>query len=355
VWSIVTDAMPSRVTSQQVAKHAGVSRTTVSFVLNNVSRAGIPEETRQRVLESARFLGYVPNAAAKSLASGASQTIGLVVASTEHLPVDAFIPQVLYSLCRDSHALGYRVLLETVEDVSKPGAYDDLVRGQRIDGLIVINTRSDDAQLPELIRRNFPVVLIGASEWAALGERTGVIWNDARQASRQATEHLLALGHSRIAHITFSPEDYHATQDRKLGYLEALQAANVSDCGLLEHGNYSAESGFVAMQKLLKRRQRPTALFAGNDTVAIGAMAAIQESGLRIPQDIAVVGYDDIPTARYLSPSLTTVQVSATEHGRLAVRTLGKLMQGQKTDRMQQLQNTPLIVRDSCGARVRKP
>jgi DNA-binding LacI/PurR family transcriptional regulator len=350
----VTTPIHTPVTSQQVARHAGVSRTTVSLVLNNVAGTGISAETRQRVLGAAQELGYVPNAAAKSLASGASRTIGLVVPQTDHLPVDAFIPQVLYSLCRDSHDLGYRVLLETVEDVSKPGAYDDLVRGQRIDGLIVINIRSDDAQLPELIRRNFPVVLIGACEWATLGERTGVIWNDARQASRGATEHLLGLGHSRIAHITFSPEDYRATQDRKLGYLEALQAVNVSDQGLLEHGNYSAESGFLAMQRLLKLKHRPTALFAGNDTIAIGAMAAIQESDLRIPQDIAVVGYDDIPTARYLSPSLTTVQVSATEHGRLAVQTLGRLMQGQNTDKIHQLQNTPLIVRDSCGARVKQ-
>jgi DNA-binding LacI/PurR family transcriptional regulator len=351
----VTDARPSRVTSQQVAKHAGVSRTTVSFVLNNVVGAGIPKETRQRVLRSALALGYVPNAAAKSLASGASQTIGLVVANTQHLQVDAFIPQVLYSLCQDSHDLGYRVLLETVEDVSKPGAYDDLVRGQRIDGLIVINTRSDDAQLPDLIRRNFPVVLLGFADWATLGDRTGAIWTDARQASRRATEHLLQLGHSRIAHITFSPEDYHATQDRKRGYLDALQDAKLSDQGLLEHGNYSADSGFEAANRLFKRRQRPTALFAGNDTVAIGAMAAIRQLGLRIPEDVAVVGYDDIPIARHLAPALTTVRVSATEHGRLAIRILVQLMHSQPTDKVQQLLHTPLIVRDSCGARVRNP
>ena len=343
-----------RTTSQQVAVRAGVSRSTVSFVLNNVPNMSFTDETRRRVLEAADELGYVPNAAAKMLVSGETRTIGLVLAHAEHLQVDSFIPQLLYGLSRDAHALGYRVLLETIEDVSQPNAYDDLVRGQRIDGLIVLNTRSDDSQLPELIRKNFPVVLLGFPEWAKLGDRAGAIWTDGCAAGRIATQHLINLGHSRIAHITFSPEYYHATQDRHLGWQDALLAAGLSDAGLLEYGNYSAASGFVAMRKLLKRRRRPTALFAGNDTIAMGAMAAIHQHGLRIPEDIAVVGYDDIPTAPFMVPPLSTMRVSALEHGQQAVQTLNELLQGERPSVLVKTLETPLVIRESCGARVPK-
>ena len=342
-----------RATSQQVAKLAGVSRSTVSFILNEVPGFSFSDETRKRVFDAAAQLGYVPNAAAQSLVSGETRTIGLVVSHAEHLQVDAFIPQLLFSLSQTSHELGYRVLLETVEDVSKPNAYDDLVRGQRIDGLIVVNTRSDDSQLPDLIRKNFPVVLLGFPEWALLGGRASAVVTDGRDAGRRATEHLIRLGHTRIAHITFSPENYHATEDRHIGYNSALEAAGLPvDNTLLEYGNYSAQSGFEAMNRLLKRRPRPTALFAGNDTIALGAMAAIQQAGLRIPEDVAVVGYDDIPTAPYMVPPLTTIRVPAIEHGKVAVELLSALLREEDGVAREYRFETPLVVRESCGAKL---
>lgn len=344
-----------RVTSYQVAKRAGVSRTTVSLVLNGVPGISISEETRRRVLQAAEELGYVPNAAARSLVSGQTLTIGLVVSHAEHLQVDAYIPQLLYSLSHTSHQHGYRVLLETVEDVSRPDAYLELVRGQRIDGLIVVNIRSDDSQLPELIRRNFPVVLIGFRLWPGLESKIYSVETDDQEASERATRHLIALGHTRIAHITFSPENYYATQSRHRGYRHALEAAGLEyDPALVQFGNYSAASGYEAMQRLLRRKPYPTALFAGNDTIALGAMAAIHEKGLRIPQDIAVVGYDDIPTALYMTPPLTTVRVPAVEQGRLAVEMLSSLMRGNPPEHTHIRLPTPLIVRESCGARGRQ-
>lgn len=341
-----------RVTSYQVAKRAGVSRTTVSFVLNDVPGSNISEETRQRVLQAAEELGYVPNAAARSLVSGQSLTIGLVVSQAEHLQVDAFIPQLLYSISHTSHQHGYRVLLETVEDVSKSEAYLELVRGQRIDGLIVLNLRSDDSQLPGLIHRNFPVVLIGFREWAGLESKTFSVETDGVDAGMRATQHLIALGHTRIAHITFSPEYYYATQDRRMGYRKALEAAGLEyDPALVKLGNYSAASGHEAMTELLRHKPYPTALFAGNDTIALGAMAAIHQKGLRIPEDIAVVGYDDIPTAPYMVPPLTTVQVAPLEQGRIAVEMLSGLMSGKPPQQHHVRLETPLIVRESCGAK----
>ncbi len=339
--------MKKRVTSQEVATKAGVSRTTVSFVLNNVANSHIPQSTRIKVLAAAEALGYVPNAAAKMLVSGQTRTIGVVISQAQHLAVDAFIPQLLYSLCQHSQKAGYKLLLETVQDVTAPDAYLQLVRGHHIDGLVVVNPRSDDSQLPTLIQKNFPVVLIGAAFEPELHN----VATDAVLASSLATKHLISLGHGKIAHLTFSPEHYFATQKRLLGYRLALEQAQLPyQKNLVAIGNFSAESGFMAMQKLLKIK--PTAVFAGNDTVAMGAMAAIQQAGLHIPKDIAIVGYDDIPTAAYLSPALTTIRVSAVEHAQKAIQLLEQLMRGESISQKSISCQTKLIIRASCGARV---
>lgn len=341
-----------RVTSYQVAQRAGVSRTTVSLVLNEVRGVNIREETRRRVLRAAEELGYVPNAAARSLVSGQTRTLGLVISHAEHLQVDAFIPQLLYGFGLVSRQRGYRVLLETVEDVTKPDAYTELVRGNRIDGLAVLNFRCDDSQLPELIRRGFPVVLIGFHPWPGLEDKIFAVETDGVAAAIRATRHLIALGHRRIAHITFSPENYYATQDRLRGYRQALQAAGIEwDPAWVRYGNFSAASGYQAMRQLLRRKPYPTALFAGNDTIALGAMAAIHRKGLRIPEDIAVVGYDDIPTAPYMVPPLTTVRISPLEQGRIAAEMLSGLIEGNPPQHRRICLPAPLIVRESCGAK----
>jgi DNA-binding LacI/PurR family transcriptional regulator len=337
-----------RATSQQVALRAGVSRTTVSFVLNGVVGMNISEATRVKVLSVAAELGYVPNAAAKMLVSGQTQTIGLVVSQAEHLQVDAFIPQILYALSSYSQEAGYRVLLETVRDVSKPDAYSHLVKGHHIDGLIVINSRSDDAQLPELIRRNYPLVLLGFPDWTQGSDNVYCVSTDGVGSAKIATKHLIDLGHRCIAHVTFSLENYFATQDRHQGYSLALEEAGLDyDEKLVARGNYSAESGFFAMQQILKHK--PTAVFVGNDTVAVGVIAAIHQAGLRIPQDIALVGYDDIPIAAYLSPALTTIRVSALEHGQKSIAMLQKLMRGEPVTEGKIQCSSELIIRDSCG------
>ncbi len=340
----------SRVTSQQVATKAGVSRTTVSFVLNDVADSNIPESTRNKVRLAASELGYVPNAAAKMLVSGKTQTIGLVIAHAQHLAVDAFIPQLLHTLSQHSKEAGYNLLLETVDDVSAPDAYWKLVRGHQIDGLLVINARSDDSQLPDLIRKKFPVVVLGFPKWKATGLDIHSVATDSINAAYTATKHLINLGYTRIAHIPFSPKEFFATQDRLKGYTLALKEAGLP-FNLVVHANYSAESGFFAMQQVLKKK--PDAVFAGNDTIAIGALAAIQAANLRIPEDIAVVGYDDIPTAAYLRPALTTIRVSAVEHGQKAISMLEKLMRGEAVTEKNISCQTELIIRDSCGAKIR--
>jgi len=337
-----------RVTIREVAQRAEVSPTTVSFVLNEVAGVNIREETRGRVFAAARELGYVPSAAARSLVSGQTCTIALVVFSAEQIQVDAFQPQMLYGLNQVSRAHGYRVLIEPLEDISQPHAYLELVRSRQIDGLVVMNRLEDDSELVALIERRYPVVLIGSMDHPAA---CFVGTNDVPLA-RKATNHLVALGHRRIAYLSYAPPAYLGTRARLLGYRQALHKAGMAyDETLVGYADHSAASGFRAMQQLLENRTRPTALFAGNDTIALGAMAAIRERCLRIPEDIAVVGYDDIPAARFAAPPLTTIWTKPVEVGQRAGEMLMALIEGRRPTEAQVCIDGEFIIRESCGAR----
>lgn len=317
------------------------------MVLNGVPKANISQATQQRVLEAARALGYVPSAAGRTLASGRTRTLGLLICHAEHLRVDAFIPQALFGLNQVSQRYGFKVIVEAVEE-PRPGAYLELVRAKQVDGLVVLNPRRGDAQLSELAREGFPLVIMGASE---IPEVCTVSSRDNTLGARRAVTHLIALGHTRIAHISYGGLEYRGAEERFEGYRRALEAAGLPFEGaLVREGDYSAESGFSAMASLLEAGAGFTALFASNDTVALGAMAALRERGLRIPEDVAVVGYDDIPLAAFAAPPLTTVRSPALEHGRLAGEMLVSLIRGERPERTQVDFELELVVRASCGA-----
>lgn len=334
---------PRRPTSTEVARRAGVSRSTVSFVLNNVTEMAISEATKERVLDAATDLGYVPSAAARTLASGVSRTIGLVICHAEHIKVDTFIPQALYSLNEICHQQGYRVLVETVEDVSNPDAYRDLVLAKQIDGLVVLNPRHDDDQLPQFIEDGFPIAVIGRID------HPNACWVDVdnQGAARSATDHLIEQGRTRIAHIPYGPNLYESVRARLSGYRSALATHGLdSDPALVAHANFSAESGLRAMRDILER-SRPDALFCGNDMVAFGALRALSEAGLRAPDDVAVVGFDDVPIAAYANPPLSTVRMPAIEMGRWAGRILLDEIQGRVPARPHVLLEAELVIRES--------
>ena len=337
---------PKRPTSQHVAKRAGVSRTTVSFVLNNAPLSdSISEETRERVLAAARELGYVPDAAARTLASGRSRTLGLILPEAHHLEVDAYIPRLLFSLTELSNAHGFRMLVEFLRNGERNG-YRALVNAKHIDGLLVLNPRTDDEYLTELISSGFPIVLLGSVDSPAE--------YSVRQtpAAEIAVQHLVELGHECIGHITYGPPVFREVDARLTQYREVLEAAGLPlRDAWLRYANFSAESGYQVAQSLLDEKQLPTALFVGNDTVALGVMAAVHQRGLRIPEDIAVVGYDDIPTAAYAAPPLTTVRTSPHTQGQLGGEMLIKLVQGEPVSERRLATTPEFIVRASCGAR----
>lgn len=337
-----------RVTSLDVAKQAGVSRTTVSFVLNNVEGMQISEETKKRVQQAARDLGYVPDAAAQALASGRSKTIGLLLARRSHvIASDMFLTQVMEVLVREVNRQGMRLLLEVVEDFENRESYLKLVRSNSIDGVIYSGPRINDLALNSLIEHKIPTVLMGALPDPSFY----FVDVDNRAAARCAVEHLVRLGHRRIACITNARTSYAAAMDRLQGYHDALAGANIPfDPDLIRYGDFDSESGYFQMKYLLDATPPPTAAFVASDVVAFGAMAAIRERGLQMPQEIALVGFDDVPVSRFIEPSLTTVRLPILDLARHACQMVVGLIGGEKLEQRQVLLEASLIVRKSCGA-----
>ena len=337
----------NRTTSADVARRAGVSRTTVSLVLNNTPGASISEATRRRVLRAAAELNYHPNAAAQSLVRRQTRTLGLVLCQTpDRVFADAFLPQVVHGVGQVARAHDFRVLLEYVEDVTRPDAYVDLVRGRHIDGIILSGPRSDDEQLPRLRAEGFPVVLLGQLP----ATPTPFVDVDNVDGAYRATEHLLRLGHRRVGLITNAPLAYTASEQRRAGYRQALETHGIPyDPALVRYGDFREESGYTAMTSLLEGTL-PDAMFVASDLVAFGALEAIKTWGLRVPQDIALVGFDDVPVARYVNPPLTTIRLPAHQLGAEAARLVLRLIAGEDPAETDILLQTTLVVRDSCGA-----
>ena len=342
-----------RVTSQDVAKRAGVSRTTVSLVLNRVEGVQISEQTRKRVIRIANELGYVPEAAAQALASRRSQFIGLILSrNPEHIATDAFLSQIINSLVEMVRQNGMRLLIDIVEDTQHRDSYLELAWGRRIDGILLSGPRVDDQALMTLEQDGFPTVLMGDLP----NTNFCSVDVDNRAAAKLAVAHLLKLGHRRIACITNASLVYTAAVERLEGYRDALVAAGIPyDPGLVRHGDFGPESGRRQMNALLKLKNPPTAAFIASDVVAIGAMSAIRARGLAIPDDIAVVGFDDVPFARYVDPPLTSIHLPAVELARKATEILLHLIRREEPQIRNVVLDTQLVVRASCGAQAAAP
>jgi len=336
-----------RVTSRDVAERAGVSRTTVSFVLNEVEGVRISKETRRRVLAAAKELGYVPDATAQALVSRRTRIIGLVFSrSYHHLASDAFLLQIVDGLLDVVRQHGIRLLLDSVDNLEQKDSYLSLARAKRIDGIILSVPRSNDPELHALAEEGFPVVLIGRMPT----EKICSVDVDNRSASRTAVEHLLSQGHKRIGCITNAPTSFIAAADRLRGYQDALAGAGLaSDKSLVRYGDYGPQSGYEAMNSLLQEPNLPTAVFIASDVVAFGAMAAIHEHKLKIPDDIAVIGFDDVPLSRFINPPLTTIRLPAKNLGRRAGELLFDLILHQVEPGRQVTLDTELVVRNSTG------
>ena len=338
---------PRRPTSADVAARAGVSRTTVSFVLNGRDVALRPA-TRQRVIDAADQLGYHPHASARHLAGGTSQTIGLVLRqSPEHLTADALLPDTLRGLTSAARGEDFRVL---VEPIAAGASYVDLIQSRRVDGVVVSGPRNDDDALREQ-PPGIPIVLQGSLDGSSIAS----VDIDNRSAARTAVQHLIGLGHRRIACITNAPLVFTAASDRAAGYRDALADAGIPfDAELLIEGDHDASSGKAAMRSLLAGGPPPDEVFVASDIVAFGVIDALREADLRVPGDVSVVGFDDIALAAFSDPPLTTIRVPAFDIGAATGRVLLGLVAGRVVERKTRLP-APLVIRASTAARAPSP
>jgi DNA-binding LacI/PurR family transcriptional regulator len=341
-------AKKRRATMEDVARAAGVSRTTVSFVLNDSPNTNIPQATRLRILQAAQDLDYVPNIQALNLATGQTMLIGLVLRQTpEQMSADAFLGEVIRGATRRIESDGYHLLVHAAEpDAPQNSTYGQLVRTHKVDGLIIASPLINDPEVELLHNEGTPIVLHGAPDISDIPS----VDVDNTQGAYTAVQHLIDLGHQRIGHISNAPLSYTSSRDRLSGYRQALTDAGITfDTSLVYEGEFTDASSYEPMHQMLDLPEPPTAVFIGSDVVALGAIDAIHSRGLHIPDDISVIGFDDVSLGKYLRPALTTVHLPAYELGRQAGEMILQIMRGNPLPNSQVRLPTELVIRSSTG------
>ncbi|MGW8225530.1 MAG: LacI family DNA-binding transcriptional regulator [Anaerolineales bacterium] len=334
-------------TQVDVARHAGVSRATVSYVINGRKggRVQISEETRQRVLDSIEKLGYEPDARAQALRYGSTKTIALIIPDLRN----PHFCEYATGIEEAARAAGYHLLISstTLNDEYAVDIFKDLAQ-RRFDGLILVSSfilKSIEAQttLARIRKRGLPVV--------ELSEYYGVdsVSADYSEATKEVMSYLLSLGHRRIG-IIYGIGGHELAEDRLHPYRACLESAGIPiDEDLIVECGPTIEDGRQAAKKLLELAPRPTTILAINDLLAIGALRATADLDLEIPKDLSLVGYDNIPMSNYLIPRLTTVTKDAYELGKKAFDVLIARIQSPDIPRQQVHSQARLIIRESTG------
>lgn len=325
-------------TISDVAQKAQVSIATVSRVLNGTTPVDLEKANRVRL--AVQELQFVPRHAARVLASQRTHTIGLVMSEIS----GAFFPPMLKGIEAEAHEAGYDLLIHSTQ---KEGPTRRPLGEHNTDGLLVFTDSLDHRELHRLYTIGFPIVLL---HQAAPDSMTiPVVTVENKDGAATLVNHLIEKhGRRRIVFLR-GPEGHEDSVWRERGYREALESHQIEvNPELIASGQFDEDEAFVAIQKLLQNGIQFDAVFSGDDDSAIGVMRAIKMAGRLVPQDISVVGFDDVPFTRYLFPALTTVRAPIEEVGREAVRQLAHLMSGEPTQSLT-LMRTELVIRESCG------
>lgn len=334
-------------TLEEVARLAGVSRSTVSRVINN--RPNVRPETRERVQQAVCQSGYRPHPVARSLVTKCTQIIGMVIPeAVTTLFIDPFFPLLLRGATETCNAHHYHLLLSLFNDpAGREEMYQRVLRHGYLDGVLVASTSLDDPLILDLLRDQIPFVSVGRHP----NQQVHYVDADNVTGARMAVEHLIRLGHRRIASITGRLDTLHG-QDRLEGYRQALQAHRIQvDESLIVEGDFTENSGVVGMQRLLPAS--PDAVFAASDVMAIGALKALRQAGWQVPHDVALIGFDDIPAASVIEPALTTVRQPIERMGSMAVDLLVSVLENSSEEEAPAhriILPTELVVRASCGS-----
>ncbi len=332
---------------REVARVAGVSFATVSRVLNHPEK--VSPATRDRIGRVIKELDFSPNVLARGLNLKRTNTIALIIPDLQN-PLYTEIARGVETV---AHQKGYNLLLcHTEKDPDKERSYVGMLAEKKIDGVILAYTVLSPEDFREIRKHRIRVLLFGLN---ILQEGISSVYSDFRQGARLAVSHLVSLGYRRIAYIR-GPDRHTENQDKTLGYTAALREAGlkVSE-DLIIRGDDDIDSGYLAALKLLRLTPRPDAVFAGNDLMAIGALDAFRTEGIRVPDDISLIGYDNIRMASLVEPKLTTVSWPVHKMGLIAARIIiNEIESGRDEPDAQNIFLKPkLKIRRSCGRELR--
>jgi len=331
----------SSVTIADVARLAGVSKVTVSKTLNNTGR--ISEETRQRVLKAAQDLGYVANPAARRLRGARTNLIGMVLPEL----VSPYFAEVARAAAEAASSAGLDLgVFTTSRNPDRERERVSALTSGIADGVIIVVPTDTAQHIAALERSRVPIVLL--NHFGVATELPNVR-ADSYNGARAATEHLIELGHRRIGFVSGAVESSQA-YERLRSYRDTMAQHNLLDSGLVRPGNFTQRRGFEAAGELLDLPRPPTAIFAASDVTAFGVMDAVKDRGLRIPEDISVVGFDDVAAAGQSHPALTTVRHPVTEMGEAALQLLSDALNGKGVKGTQLDFPSELVIRGSTGA-----
>ena len=328
-------------TMRSVAEQAGVSVQTVSAVIND--KPGITRETRERVLAAVEQLGYRPFSIARSLRTGRTRTLALVVSDIAN-PSFSTIASVAED---QAHSFGYSVVVyNTHDDIQREASYMRTAIQRWVDGVLFVSAEDQMNSLQTLESAGIPAVAIDRIPEHYDGPSVTL---DNVKAGRMAAQHLLDLGHRRIAHIA-GPLKLRLSRERQDSFRDVIrQCGHDIDVFPVYEGDWNCQSGFDGMKQLLTNSVLPTAVFAANDRMAIGAMQAAHQAGLRVPDDLSFVGLDDIEVAAFQIPPLTTIRQSFAQLATQGVRLLIDLLEGKRVDHTRLQIEPDIVVRQSTA------
>ncbi|MBU9722970.1 MULTISPECIES: LacI family DNA-binding transcriptional regulator [Bacillaceae] len=330
-------------TIYDIAKKTGFSISTVSKVLNNYTDVG--DKTRKIINDAVKEMGYYPSSSARTLSTKKSWTIGVV--NVEKLGLEhPFFSGVIESFMKKVEAAGYDLLFVSDKIGNKSQTYLDHFRYRGVDGVIIVCISKDDPYMDMLIESEIPTVLIDIES-----RKASVVSSDNHYGSELAVNYLASLGHKKIAHIS-AEERLLAGAHRLEGFMQAMKKndLHIQDGYIVSGGVFTIEGGKEAMERLLDLSEPPTAVFAAGDLMALGALMAIRERGLDVPNDISLIGFDDLQMIQYTTPALTSIKQDTALIGRTAATILLEQMNNEDEPQQHVSVKVPvsLVERDSC-------
>ena len=327
------------VTIKDVARRANVSIASVSRVLNGTGV--VSEPTRQRVLRAAQHLRYTPHEAARSLITRRTNTIGVLLPDMH----GEYFSELIRGIDRAARVNNLHLLVSSSHGDEKEAALALRSMHGRVDGVLIMSPSVDAKTLVEALPTSLPVILLNTLDTSACAASFMI---DDFGGAESMVKHLLAQGYKRIAHIT-GPENNYESNERLRGYRAALGPKPANKSAVFA-GAFTEESGYLAGRQIAAADPRPDAVFASNDMMAIGCLFALTEAGIRVPTDIALTGFDDIPIARFVTPPLTTVRAQTTELGRQSLEELARVIKEPGSVRRDSRKlATHLVIRASCA------